>query len=140
MNLDGKTVEIWYEKKTVSVPNDVEKVGEAIMYTGKTFAVIWDGAYRYVGISECSEADLKHFSRKKGRHIALSRAKFIQTESGQNVLPKSIQTLARRNNQKYYLAFELGLGTLPESLKGVPEHVYKPQERKKPDVNENRVG
>lgn len=51
---------IWHERR------------EDGAYTGRTYAVIWDGDKRHVGIAQCAEDD--QFSRKRGRQIAVGRA------------------------------------------------------------------
>ena len=54
------------------IPTDLGDRDEG--YNGMTFAVIWYGAIRFVGVSLCSEND--SFDRKRGSLIALNRANY----------------------------------------------------------------
>lgn len=66
-----------------------------------TIAVIWKGEQRYVGVAAVSERDV--FNRKKGREIAIGRAKHLfEVESGVRGTRPSDQ--ANKLMQKFLLS------------------------------------
>lgn len=84
-----------------------------------TFAVIWDGEKRYLGIALCSEKD--QFSRKKGRLIAMGRARFIKN------MPEH-----RRQSDLMYRFTTKNLIDLPLDIYAmIPDHLWLPKESAK---------
>jgi len=64
-----------FDREVVWFEREPDKEGKPIKYTGRTFAVIWKGTNRFIGISNLSRKD--QFSRKIGRLIATGRAKWL---------------------------------------------------------------
>ena len=108
---------VWYEK-------------EADVRTGRTIAVIWDGDWRYVGISECGKRD--QFKKKMGRIIALGRARHIKKVYDREIHDRGNESL--RNMFGFEVPYDLDRLVLE-----IPEWMYI--ERRKDDGKvENKIG
>lgn len=94
-------------------------------YTGRTFAIIWDGTLRHVGISRCSPRD--QFSRPYGRMVATKRAGFAkEIHDHDNVLER-----ARPGFEKNYTTGDLSNPSgLHSIFRDIPADLLVQQERK----------
>ncbi len=104
--------------------------GTVLGFSGRTWACIWDGENRYIGLSECGRND--QFSRKRGREIAVGRAMTAEARPCRvktqrlvfQVLadgtPNYEPTLWQPKAPKFFQRF----------LDSVPEHLWKPMTAK----------
>ncbi len=100
--------------------------GKSVGFTGVTWACIWDGENRYIGLSECGRND--QFSRKRGREIAVGRAKTAEARPSQvktqrlvfivsaDGAPNYEPTPWQPKAPKFFQRF----------LDAVPDHLWKP--------------
>lgn len=80
-----------------------------------TLAVIWKGEQRFVGIAAVSERDV--FNRKKGREIAIGRAKHLfEVESGKRA--------SRESDKGNKLMQKFLVNQIPEKLQ-LPEFLFR---------------
>jgi len=105
------------------------KLKEEEQKVSLTFAFIWVGNRRYVGIARC-RSDLDNFNKRKGREIAINRALFIFNKVNN---PK-FDNKTRNNTDKYYSIFEINEERqinilsiskyLSEYIDNIPHSVY----------------
>lgn len=102
------------------IPTDLGDRDEG--YNGMTFAVIWFGTTRFVGVSLCSEND--SFDRKKGSLIALNRANHqIKIASEPNYLETPFRFAFMS-----YLSFGLSETWKKVLVDMMPQSIFLPKE------------
>lgn len=93
---------IWYERDRFE------------RYTGRTFAIMWNGDMRHVGVSVCNESD--QFNRKRGRQIAIGRAR-AEFDGRKKV------------EGTFYYRFSFDSRSPNDGIAAnVPEYLYRPKE------------
>lgn len=90
-------------------------------FTGRTIAVIWDGDLRYVGISHCSRQD--QFSRKRGRQIAIGRARVMMDKND----PRSSRMSGELG---FIFRWDADPNAVVFNIAGWPDGLYQPPKKK----------